>query len=298
MDLFSLRCFVTVARVGSFSRAADELYRTQPAVSLQIRKLERELGQKLFDRAHRSPVMTEAGRVLSAGARDVLERLDMLPELIASSSVELAGSLTIASNLSVISHFLPRAVREFHRRFPLVRLRLLNRTARGIERAVEEREADIGIGFLLEDHSEIAVAAVYSSPLVLVARRDAPSVVKRRVSVKEILSGPLVHFEEGVDLRRHLERTLAREGKLEPVIELPSIESILEFVAYGFGISILPAFAVSPHWRKKLVVRGLGRSCKPLEIGLCTHRRHTLSRASAVFLDLILPLANRASQKE
>ena len=75
MEPFSLRCFVTVARLGSFSRAAIELYRTQPAVSLQVRKLERELGQPLFDRARRAPVMTEAGRTLYAAARDALERL-------------------------------------------------------------------------------------------------------------------------------------------------------------------------------------------------------------------------------
>ncbi|HVP19560.1 MAG TPA: LysR family transcriptional regulator [Spirochaetia bacterium] len=284
MELFSLRCFVTVARLGSFSRAADELFRTQPAVSLQIRKLEKEVGQQLFDRAHRSPVMTDAGRALAAGARDLLERLDMLPELIASSGAELAGSLTIASNLSLISHFLPRALREFHRRFPRVQLRLLNRTSRGIGRAVEEREADVGIGFLLDDQPDSTVAVVDTSPLVLVARRDAPAVADRRVSLEKILSGPLVHFEEGIDLRRHVERALLRAGKLAPAIELPSIESILEFVSYGFGASILPAFAISPYWRKRLVVRGLGKSVEPLKISSCTHRRHPLSRAAAAFL--------------
>jgi DNA-binding transcriptional LysR family regulator len=224
--------------------------------------------------------------------------MDMLSGQIASSGAELAGSLTVASNLSLISHFLPRPVREFHRRHPLVRLRLLNRTARGIGRAVEEREADVGIGFLLEDRPELTVAVVDSSPLVVVARRDATAVTKRRVSVEEILAGPLVHFEEGVDLRRHLERALARAGSLDPVIELPSIESILEFVGYGFGTSILPAFAISPYWRKRLVVRGLGRSIAPLEIRSCAHRRHTLSRAAEAFLDLIRPPVNGATKKK
>lgn len=294
MELFSLRCFVTVARLGSFSRAAEALLRTQPAVSLQIRKLEQELGRKLFDRAHRSPVMTEAGRTLAAGATDLLERLDMLPRLMASSASELSGSLTIASNLSLISHFLPRPVREFHRRFPRVRLRLLNRTARGIGNAVEEREADMGIGFLLDDRLEIAVSVLDASPFVLVTRPDSPTAAKRRVSVEEILAGPLIHFEEGVDLRRHLERTLLGARKLEPIIELPSIESILEFVSYGFGASILPSFAVSPPWRKKLVVRGLGRSIEPLTISSCVHRRHPVSRAASAFLALIPPADPKA----
>ncbi len=287
MELFSLRCFLAVARSGSFSRAADALFRTQPAVSLQVRKLEQELGQRLFDRTHRTPVLTEAGSALAAGARELLERLDGLPKALASAGNELTGFLTIASNLSLISHFLPPVLKEFHRKFPLVRLRLLNRTTRGIERALQERDADLGIGFLLEDQPEVQTAVTNTSPLVVVAQRGSPMLAKRRVTVREILAGPLVHFEEGVDLRRHLEHALAGAGRLEPVMELPSIESILEFVSYGFGASILPAFAVSPQWRKRIAVRGLGRSMEPLEIRSCVPRRSALSRAAASFLALL-----------
>ena len=179
-----------------------------------------------------------------------------------------------------------------------MRLRLLNRTARGIARAVEEWEPDVGVGFLLEDRSETTVSVVQRSPLVLVARRDNVAATKRRVSVEEILAGPIVHFEEGVELRRHLEHALVRAGSLEPVIELPSIESILEFVDYGFGRSILPAFAISPHWRKRLVISGLGRSIAPLEIRSCAHVRLSSSRAAEAFLDLLRPPVNAAGKKQ
>ncbi len=300
MEPFSLRCFVAVVRLGSFSRAAVELYRTQPAVSLQVRKLEHELGLPLFDRARRAPVMTEAGRALYAGARDLLERLDGLPELVASSGREPTGTLTIASNLSLISHFLPRAVREFHGNFPNVRLRLLNRTSRGMERSIEEGEADLGVGFLIEDRPGIEVAMVFRSPLVLVTARTSNVLSradKRVVSLEKVLRGPVVHFEEGVELRQFLERTLTIGRSLQPVIELPSIESILQFVSDGFGSTILPAFAISDQWRKKLVVREVGRAIAPLEVRTCTSRQRTLSRAAAAFLDLIRHLgqSSRAS---
>ena len=95
MDPFALRCFAAVARTGSFSRAARELYRTQPAVSLQVRKLERELDRPLFERSRRSPVLTDAGRALLAGSRDLLERLDALPGLVASAADEPAGTLVL-----------------------------------------------------------------------------------------------------------------------------------------------------------------------------------------------------------
>jgi DNA-binding transcriptional LysR family regulator len=300
MEPFSLRCFVAVARLGSFSRAAIELYRTQPAVSLQVRKLEHELGRPLFDRARRAPVMTEAGRALYTAARDMLERLDRLPELVASSGVEPAGTLTIASNLSLISHFLPGALRDFHGNFPNVRLRLLNRTSRGMERSIEEGEADLGVGFLIEDRPGIEVVVVFRSPLVLVTARTSkvlPHADRRVESLDKVLRGPVVHFEEGVELRRFLERTLTAGRSLQPVIELPSIESILQFVSDGFGSTILPAFAISDQWRKKLVVREVGRAIAPLEVRTCTSRQRTLSRAAAVFLDIIrlLGQSSRAS---
>jgi DNA-binding transcriptional LysR family regulator len=288
VDLFSLRCFVAVARTGSFSQAARELFRTQPAVSLQVRKLEEELGRPLFDRSRRSPVLTEAGRGLQAGARDLLERLEALPGIALSADAEPAGSLTVASNLSLIAHFLPPPIRSFHRRFPRVRLRMLNRTARGIARAVMEGEADLGVGFLLDDDPDLAGDMLHRSRFVLVSPREGARAGKRRPPLAEILAGPLVHFEEGVDLRRHLERSLPGRRSLEPVIELPSIESILTFVAFGFGCSILPAFAVGDRWRKRLAVRDLGRTIAPLEIRWCADRRRPLSRSAAAFRDVCL----------
>jgi DNA-binding transcriptional LysR family regulator len=295
MEPFTLRCFVAVARSGSFSRAADELYRTQPAISLQVRKLERELDRPLFDRARRSPVMTEAGRALYAGARDLLERLDRLPELAAPPGAEPGGTLTIASNLSLISHFLPRAVREFHGRYPRVRLRFLNRTSHGVGRSIEEGDADLGIGFLIEERTEMESAVLFRSPLVLVTARASkvsPRGLRGGVlSLDKVLAGPVIHFEEGVDLRRFVERALAGRRSLEPVIELPSIDLIIQFVNSGFGSTILPAFAISESWRKRLVVKGLGRSIEPLEVRSCRSRQRTLSRAAAAFLDLLRPLA-------
>jgi len=289
VDFFSLRCFTTVARLGSFSRAAEALYRTQSAISLQVRKLEREVGQPLFDRSHRSPVLTEAGKAFADDAREVLERLDQLPGRIASRAAGLTGSLTIASNLSLAGCFLSGPLREFHRQHPLVRLRLLNRTTRGIAGAVGEGEADVGIGLQLEDEPETVVAVIARAPLVLVTRRERPAASARRVSVPAVLSGPMVHFEEGAELRRHIERALLGGRRLAPVIELPSIELILQFVGHGFGASVLPGFAVSASWRRKLSVRGLGRSTEPLAICSCVHRRRSRSRAAAAFLSLLAP---------
>jgi DNA-binding transcriptional LysR family regulator len=144
------------------------------------------------------------------------------------------------------------------------------------------------------------VVVVFRSPLVLVTARTSkvlPHADRRVESLDKVLRGPVVHFEEGVELRRFLERTLTAGRSLQPVIELPSIESILQFVSDGFGSTILPAFAISDQWRKKLVVREVGRAIAPLEVRTCTSRQRTLSRAAAVFLDIIrlLGQSSRAS---
>ncbi len=276
-----------VARRGSFSKAAQQLYRTQPAVSVQVRKLEEEVDQPLFDRSTRKPVLTESGRVLFASAKDLLEKIDGLKDLVAESAGSPTGTLTIASNASLINLFLPEMLREFHGSCPRVRLRLLNLTARGIARAIEEGRADIGFGFLVEDHPGITVRRLKASHFVLVCTRDSGLARKRRLSLDEILAGPLVHFEEGVELRVHLEHSLKRKTSLEPVLELPTIESILRYVRNGFGYSILPEYAVSDYWRHELVVRRLSRWIEPLEICTYLRRKRLLSAAAAKLLELL-----------
>ena len=178
-------------------------------------------------------------------------------------------------------------MKEFHGSYPRVRLRLLNLTSRGIARAKEEGAADIGFGFLVEDHPCITVRRLKASHFVLACPRDSALAQRRRLSLDEILAGPLVHFEEGVELRVHLERSLKGNTSLEPVLELPTIESILWYVRNGFGYSILPEYAVSDYWMGELVVRQLSRWIEPLEICIYLRRKRILSSAAAKLLELL-----------
>jgi DNA-binding transcriptional LysR family regulator len=102
-----------------------------------------------------------------------------------------------------------------------------------------------------------------------------------------VLNGPLVHFEEGVGLRRHLEQQLRGGARLEPALELPTIEAILTYVRGGFGNSILPEFALAGCRQGELSVRRLSRWIAPLEIRACWHRKRRLSRAAELLLELL-----------
>ncbi len=148
MDFFSLRCFVEVARSGSFTRAADLLGRTQPAISQQITGLEQDLDTSLLDRTRKQIRLTESGQRLFDEAIQLLERFDALPQVVADDQRPLDGTLTIASNLTLINLMLPDIIGRFRKEHPAVRISLSNGTSSGIARDVAEGRADLGLGYL------------------------------------------------------------------------------------------------------------------------------------------------------
>jgi DNA-binding transcriptional LysR family regulator len=285
MELFALQCFVAVAREESFSKAAEKLFRTQPAVSLQVQKLEDEIKQRLFDRSRKKPVLTQAGRALFSAAGELMDRVKSFQDLAASTAGTVAGTLTIASNASLLEHFLPGVLKAYHAAFPLVRPRILSLTSRGIARAVQEREAEVGIGFLPKAGRDVTTRTLRRSAFLLVSPPGS-ALGGKHLTRREILDLPLVHFEPGVEIRTHVERGLGG-GSLEPVLELPTIGSILRYVEYGFGCSILPDYVLSDSRRAGLVVRRLGGLLAPLDIRLCFQHKRPLSKAAEKFIDIL-----------
>lgn len=282
MDYFSLKCFVEVVRQRSFSKAANKLFRTQPAVSLQIRKLEQELKQPLLDRYHKQITLTEAGQILYKDAKDLLERVEDIKRLASRSIPEPEGELTIASNLSLINNFLPPFIRELHRKYPKVQIKFLNVTSKKLETDILEGNAEVGLGFLVEANPEIKGKKIIKSEFVLVTHNPAYA----KQSLNKILEEPCIHFEEGIELRKYIEANLGPKRSLKVGMELPSIESILNYVHAQLGYSILPDFTISNHWRKTLVIKKIP-VIPPLTIFAYTHEKRILSKAAEKFLEIL-----------
>jgi DNA-binding transcriptional LysR family regulator len=287
MDFFSLRCFVEVARAGNFTKAAERIGRTQPAVSQQIAALEDALGAQLFDRSRKTVALSDAGRRLFDEAIGLLERFEDLPRIVGETENRpLQGSLAIASSLSLINHFLPLVVGAFHAAHPAVRVSIANRTSAGIMREVAEGRADLGLGNMLGEHPDLEKLPLRDEPLYLIAP----------VLPEGDDWGPMIHFEAGIALREHIARSLPERHPFKVVLELPSSESILHYVRQGLGATILPGHALFGAGRD-LASRPLDGILPPLKLEAVRHRRRVASRASLTFLELLEDQATLVSDK-
>src|SRR5271169_230276 len=173
MELFQLETFLTVAREGSFSRAAKKLFRTQPAVSQTIRKLEVELGEPLFDRSSRDGVLTDAGRVLENYARRLLntrsEALVALDEL----RQMLKGKLAVSANEFTCLYLLP-VLDEFRRLYPTIKISVHRSLASRIPEALLNRTVELGVTSFQPNTPDLRAIRVYRDQLTFVVQSKHP----------------------------------------------------------------------------------------------------------------------------
>jgi DNA-binding transcriptional LysR family regulator len=284
MDYFGLKCFVEVVRCKSFSKAAQKLFRSQPAISIQLKNLEKELRQPLIDRYKKKISLTEAGKLLYPDALELLERIEDVKRLASHSVSQPEGELAIASNLSLINNFLPPFIGEFHLRYPKVRISLKNLTAKGIAEQILEGNVELGLGFLPERIPEIENTKIMSSQFLLICKKG-PAWEKKTFS--QIRESACLHFEAGIDLRGYIGQSLGPKNALNITMELPSIESLLQYVKSGLGFTILPEFAVTAEWKNKLSTRNISGLIPAIEITASIHKKRILSKSAREFLKIL-----------
>lgn len=247
MNLHHLRIFHTVALYASYSRAADALQLSQPAVSMQVRKLEENLRVALFEQVGRSLALTDAGRKLKEYA-DHIFRLDSEAETVMAEYVGLKrGHLRVGASTTPGAYLLPPAISRFEQRYPGVRISLRIENSRRTHQRL--LEGDIDLGVVGEEpvpdpavHRELFLRdclVVVTSPSHPLAGAGAP------ISAKELSEQRLVVREPGSSTRDILE-TRMREASLpfRPALELASTEAIKHAVAAGLGVAVLSAYAV------------------------------------------------------
>lgn len=239
VSLRQLQIFETVARLGSYTRAAEELQLTQPTVSMQIKKLGETLGHPLLEQQGRRIKPTMAGEEVFKVARDILDRMLLLGEATAELDNVVKGPLRIAV-ITTAKYFMPHILGSFIARYPEVepRLTVTNRS-KVIER-LKSNEDDFLIMGQVPDNLAVEAYPFIDNELVVVAHTDHPLTRKKNISLDELSQHRFVVRETGSGTRMAVDRLFEEQGlEINPFMELGSSEAIKQAVMAGLGLSVL-----------------------------------------------------------
>ncbi len=261
VNLDLLKSFLAVYRRRSFTQAAEDVARTQSAVSRQIHQLERQLGVILFERIGKTVIPTDAGRALAPPAEQLLGQAERVAETVRGYAGADRGALHIGASTTPGYYWLPPILGRFHSRYPGVELHLTVANSRSIEQRIHRNELDLGFvgGHLTSD--SLSMQRVADDEIVCICGRGHPLGNRRSSSIAELSSAIWIVREKGSATRELFEKHLAKVGiRLKRVMELDSPEGIKGLVRAGIGISFLSIHAASAEIRRRELRRiGLER---------------------------------------
>ncbi len=237
--LHQLAVFEATARLGSFTKAAEELYITQPTVSSQIKQLTKVVGLPLFEQIGKRLYLTEAGKELLQTCQDVFERLDNFEMKIADLKGTKQGKLRLAV-ITTAKYFIPRILGAFCEEYPGIDVSLDVTNHQKMQRQMLENEHDLYILSQPPEEVDLYSQPFLENPLVVVARYDHPLAKQENIPIQLLQDQPFIMREEGSGTRAAVEELFARHRIQVGVrLELGSNEAIKQAIAGGLGISVL-----------------------------------------------------------
>lgn len=247
MRYVQLRAFHHVAVCGGFSRAAEALHLTQPAISDQVRKLEEEYDVLLFNRLKKQVTLTQAGQNLFEVTKRMFDVEQQALGLLSESRSMRLGTLRIVADAP---HHLLRILARYRSKYPGVRILLHSGNSETVVESLYAYEADIGVLGDFPSGRDFLTVKLHSTPIIAFAAADHPIAKKGKTTLKELASQPLVMRERGSMTRQRLEETARAQGvELKPIIEAEGREAVREIVASGGGIGFVCAAEFSPDNR-------------------------------------------------
>jgi LysR family hydrogen peroxide-inducible transcriptional activator len=242
VELEQLRHFLTVAEVENFTRAAERVGLSQPALSRSVGRLEEELGQPLFERQARRVALTDAGRRLLDRARNVLVMADDLKAELCDDG--RAGKVRVAAIPTVAPYFLPGCLRAFRRLAPTAQVVVSEDTTRDLIKKVADGDVDVGIAALPIAAKYVDVEPLFEEELLLVVGAGHPLARKKAVTAADVAGQPFVLLGEAHCLSDAVV-AYCRQGSFQPVSveRTTQLCMVQELVALGHGVSLVPAMA-------------------------------------------------------
>jgi DNA-binding transcriptional LysR family regulator len=288
MELHPLRVFLTVASEKSFSRAAEKLLRTQPAISLSVQRLEAELGEKLIDRSAKDLLLTDAGRIVLDYAR----RFDNLQGELENALAELrdksAGRLTIGANESSTLYLLDH-IEQFRKKFPRVKVQIRRSLSSKIPGELLDGDLELGILTYDPDDERIVSHVIYTDHLAFIVSPQHKLASRKEVSITELGDEEFIAHNVISPYRAVVLREFQRyRVPLKMDLEVPTIDAIRKMVQRNEGIAFLPHMCVVDEirqgWVREVKVKEMNVD---RQIRLVYPAKRTLSHAAQAFLELV-----------
>ena len=289
--LKQLRAFCYSARLGSISRAAEQLFLSQPSVSLQVQALERELDVELFERRGPRIRLTSQGEALLELAQPLVQGIDGIADSFASELGNLnSGEINIAAGESTILYLLPEPIKRFANAYPGVRIKLHNVTGRDGMAMLRADEADFAVGSMLEVPEDISYRPIFDFKTMLITPLDHPLAGKRAANIKLQDIGPhgLILPPRHLATWRLVEMVFAQhQVDYSVTLEAGGWEVIKKYVEIGLGISIVTAICLEGD--EKVAQIPLDRFFPNRSYGVVLRKRKYLSPPARQFLDMMAP---------
>ena len=237
--LHQLKVFETVARNGSFTRAAEELLITQPTVSSQVKQLTKSVGLPLFEQIGKSLYLTDAGRELLITCQDIFEKLNNFEIKIADLKGTKQGQLNLAV-ITTAKYFVPRLLGTFCQNYPGIDVALKVTNHQEIQQRMSDNQDDLYVVSNPNTDFDLTSKPFLNNPLVVVARKDHPLATKQNIDLQELNDEPFIMREQGSGTRDAIHQLFAKHNiSVKVKLELGSNEAIKQAIYGGLGISIL-----------------------------------------------------------
>lgn len=285
MDINQLEVLIAVAREKSFSRAAEVLGRTQPAVSQAIRRLELEIGEKLFDRSSKDGTLTTSGEVLVDYARQMLNLRQAANTALREMKSLQNGKVTISANEHTVFYLLP-VIEEYRRQHPTIKIEVQRGAASRIPDQITAREVELGVISFKPSDSSLRSVSVLNDELQLIVAPGHRFAGKGSVSVKDLASETFIAHNAPSPYRLKVIETFAKfDTRLHISVELPSLEAIKRLVETGIGIALVPKLSAKAEIATGQL-KGLSVKEMKLErkLNIIYRKNSVLSHASQEFL--------------
>lgn len=293
MEIIQLLSFYQIVKTGSFSKASKKIFRTQSAVSHQIKNLENEFKVKLFERLGKRAILTKEGEILFDIIGKFFNDLENLKKIYNDIQYGKGGSLTIAASSAVMRYLLPDVIKMFIKKFPRINFKLItcNLTSE-IQSLIFDGEADFGIGLTPNQllPQKINFLLWQSCDMFLILAKDHPLSQKGAIQLEDISSYPLITYRKGTTIRKIIEDTFAKNKlSYEIIMEMDVAENIKTYVEMGIGLSILSSLILTPEDKKRFAIFNVTNLFGNVTYGIYYRKDKYISTAMKQFIKFFSP---------